>query len=109
MAYLCLTVLEGSAGERDKAKGKKREKAGKQYCIDIGVLGTLGNLCTEKGGTTEARKYLKNRAFTPLSQEEKEWIVLVIKALIRRLGEYECARSTGAELKQITMGDFPKI
>ncbi len=109
MAYLCLTVLEGSAAERDKAKGKKREKAGNQYCIDIGVLSTLGNLCTEKGDTTEARKYSENRTFTPLSSKEKKWIVSVIKALIRRVGEYEYARSTGAELKQITMGDFPKI
>ena len=109
MAYMCLTVLEGSAGERDKVRGQKRKIAGKQYYIDIDVLGTLGNLCTEKGDATEARKYSKNRTFTPLSPKEKKWIVSVIKALIRRVGEYEYARSTGAELKQITMGDFPKI
>jgi len=109
MAYMCLTVLEGSAGERDKVRGQKRKIAGKQYYIDINVLSTLGNLCTEKGDETEARKYSKNRKFPPLSPKEKEWIVSVIKALIRRVGEYEYARSTGAELKQITMGDFPKM
>ena len=109
MAYMCLTVLERSVDERDKAGGMNRKKAAKQYCIDIDVLSTLGNLCTEKGDTTEARKYPKNRTFTPLHPKEKKWIVLVIKALIRRVGEYEYARSTGAELKQITMGDFPKI
>ena len=89
--------------------GNNRKNAADQYCIDIDVLRNLGNLCTEKGDTTEARKYPKNRTFTPLSPKEKEWIVSVIKALIRRVGEYEYARSTGAELKQITMGDFPKI
>ena len=109
MAYMCLTVLEGRAVERDKAKGKTREKAAKQYCIDIDVLDTLGKLCTVQGDTTEARKYSENRTFTPLNSKEKKWIVSVIKRLIRRVGEYRYAHSTGAKLKQITMGDFPKI
>lgn len=109
MAYVCLTVLEGSVDGRDKAGGNTRKNAANQYCIAIDVLRNLGNLCTEKGDITEARKYPKNRTFTPLSQKEKKWIEAVIKALIRRVGEYEYARSTGAELKQIAMGDFPEI
>ncbi|HIE31994.1 MAG TPA: hypothetical protein EYP67_06400 [Methanosarcinales archaeon] len=104
-----MTVLEGRAAWRDKATGKKREKAAKQYCIDIKVLDTLGKLCTAKGDATEARKYPENGAFTPLNPKEKEWIVSVIKILISRVGEYGYAHSTGAKLKQITMGDFPKI
>jgi hypothetical protein len=109
MAYMCLTVLEGRAAERDKAKGKKREMAAKQYCIDIDVLDTLGKLCTVQGDTTEARKYSESGTFTPLNPKEKEWIVSVIKILIHRVGEYEYAHSNRAKLKQITMGDFPKI
>ena len=110
MAYMCFTVLTASAGGQGKAKGnKKLEKAADQYNISSKVLNKLSRLSTERGDATEARKYPKNGTFTPLSPKEKEWIVSVIKALIRRVGEYECARSTGAELKQITMGDFLKI
>ena len=101
MAYMCFTVLKASADGL--------EKAAKQYYISSKVLKKLSELSTTRGGATEARKCTGNGTFTPLRPKEKEWIVSVIKALIRRVGEYECARSTGAELKPITMGDFPKI
>ncbi len=101
MAYVCFTVLKASAGGL--------EKAAKQYYISSKVLKKLSELSTTRGGATEARKCTGNGTFTPLSPKEKEWIVSVIKALIRRVGESEYARSTGTELKQITMGDFPKI
>ena len=110
MAYMCLTVLEKRAVERDKAKeNKKLEKAAKQYCTSRSVLKKLAELSSTRGDSTEARKYSGNGTFTPLSPKEKKWIESVIKALIRRVGEYEYARSTGAELKQITMDDFPAI
>ena len=101
MAYMCFTVLTASAGGR--------EKAAKQYYISSKVLKKLSGLSTERGDATEARKCTGNGTFTPLSPKEKEWIVSVIKVLIRRVGEYEYAQSTGAELKQITMGDFHTI
>jgi len=101
MAYMCFTVLMASAGGL--------EKAAKQYYISSKVLKKLSELSTTRGGATEARKCTGTGTFTPLNPKEKEWIVLAIKALIRRVGEYEYASSTGAELKQITMGDFPKI
>lgn len=101
MTYMCFTVLKTSAGGL--------EKAANQYCISSKVLKKLSELSTIRGGATEARKYPVDGTFTPLSLEEKEWIVSVIKASIRRVGEYEYARSTGAELKKITMEDFPKI
>ena len=101
MAYMCFTVLKTSAGGLGKAA--------KQYYVSSKVLKKLSELSTTRGGTTEARKCTGTGTFTPFNPKEKEWIVAVIKALIRRVGEYEYASSTGAELKQITMGDFPKI
>jgi len=99
MAYMCLTILEASAGDR--------KKVAKQYCVDYSVLDTLGKLCSTKGDSTEARKFPRNGIFTPLSQKEKEWIVSVIRMLIRREGEY--AHSPRAKFKQLTVKDFPSI
>lgn len=99
MAYMCLTILEASAGGR--------ADAAKKYAIAKPVLDKFGNLCSEKGAPHEARKYPKNRTFEPISNSEKEWITQVIKASIRRLGEY--AHDSTAILTQLTMNDFPKI
>jgi hypothetical protein len=103
MAYMCLTVLEASAGSRAKA----RAKAAKKYAIAKCVLDKLGAICTEKGGRSEARKARKSGAFVPLSAVEKDWVTQVIKALIRRVGEY--AYDPTASLSQLTMNDFPTI
>jgi hypothetical protein len=102
MAYMCLTIFEASAGD-----DKKREKAATQYNIDPKILSILGKLTTEKGDATEARKVPKNRKFEPLSQIEQEWILAVVKQLIKRAGEY--ANNPSGHLKQITLKDFPKI
>lgn len=100
MAYMCLTILEASAGSRDYAA--------KKYAIAKTVLNKLGELCSEKGAPHEARKYPnKNGTFKPISDPEKEWITQVIKAFIRRLGEY--AHDQTAILTQLTMSNFPKI
>lgn len=102
MAYMCLTVLEASAGNG----GKKRANAATKYNIDYSVLDTLGKL-SEKGDAKDARKVPKNGSFKPLSQVEKEWIVSVIKALIKRAGEY--VYNPAAKLQGITMNNFPQL
>ncbi len=96
MAYMCLTVLQASAGGR--------KEAARQYSIDHEVLDTLGTLSSIKGSPEEVRKFPKNGMFEPLSPAEREWIIQVIKAIIRRVGEYAYDRKM--KLKQIVMDDF---
>lgn len=99
MAYMCLTVLEASAGGRNKAAN--------QYFIDEIILDTLGKLCSTKGDIVEARKAPKYGTYKPLNQEEKTWIESVIRALILRVGEW--AYDPNANLRKLTMIDFPSI
>lgn len=99
MAYMSLTVLEASAGGRKEASSK--------YNIKYAVLDTLGKLTSNKGNSAEARKFPKDGIYEPLRNKEKDWIFLVIKALIRRVGEY--AHDPRAKLKQLSMCDFPDL
>lgn len=99
MAYMCLTVFQASAGGRKEAE--------KMYCIDYDVLDTLGRLTSTKGGPEDARKYPKNGKFDPLHAKEKEWIISVVKTLIRRAGEY--AHDNKVKLYQISIKDFPEL
>ncbi len=99
MANMCLTVLKENTG------GKK--KAARKYKIDKAVLSTLGKLVSTKGNIAEARKFPKDGKFEPLDPREKEWIVSVIKALIRRVGEY--AHDPRGKLKQFSIKDFPDL
>ena len=99
MAYMCLTVFQASAGGRREAVN--------MYCIDYDILDTLGRLTSTKGGPGEARKYPKNGKFDSLHSKEKEWIISVVKALIRRAGEY--AHDDKVKLNQISIKDFPEL
>jgi hypothetical protein len=100
MAYMCLTVLDASAGG-------SRKKAAAQYAIAESILRKLGELCSTRGSRQEARKAPKTGVYVPLTSLEKEWIQGVVKKLIRRLGEW--AYDQTANLTKITMTDLPKI
>lgn len=99
MAYTCLTILEASAGNRDKVAAK--------YNISRKILNKLANLCTEKGDIHEARKAPKDGNYKPLIPQEKVWIESAIKIFILRLGEW--AFDPNAQLPQITMIDLPSL
>jgi hypothetical protein len=81
MANFCLTVLEQSAGGR-----RKRKQAARKYSIEEKVLNRLGRMCA-RGSEREARKAPANLAFAPLRSDDREWVVAVVKAMIRRAGE----------------------
>ncbi len=98
MAYTCLTILEASAGSRNKAASK--------YNISMRILNRLANLCTEKGDKHEARKAPKDGKYDPLTPQEKAWIESAVKILIRRTGEW--AYNPAAQLHQITMTELPE-
>ena len=99
MAYMCLTVLETSAGGRSRAASK--------YSISKAVLNKLGTICSEKGDKNQDRKAPKKGAFAALTVSESEWVIQVVKALIRRVGEY--AYRPTASLPAVTISDFPTV
>lgn len=99
MAYFCLTIIESSAGYRAKAVEK--------YSIRRDVFNKLGDLTSERGDESEARKVKNRLSFEPLNESEKNWIIETIKLLIRRKAEYDFDPT--ATFKEITMDELPVI
>jgi len=99
MAFFCLSFLQNESGGRKEASAK--------YAVDRAVLDKLGELSSERGDMTEARKVDRRATFTPLSNSEKNWIQEAVKALIRRKGEYDFD-PTG-RLPVLALGDLPKL
>ena len=95
MADFCRTVLE---------KGQ-RSAAVKKYEIDPLVLRTLADLAGEKGGRVHSRKWKG----WPIeySEQERAWIEVVVKRLIRRAAEV--AHNPRAARAKITMDDLPPL
>ena len=96
MAYMCLTILQASAGGRRQASTK--------YNIHMDVLNKMGDLTSTKGNVEEARKAPIER---PLQPNEKKWIIEAVKLFIRRVGEH--AHEHRTPIIQITMVDLPDI
>jgi hypothetical protein len=96
MAYMCLTVLEASAGNR--------AEAAKRYHISRNVLSKMAVLASEVGDERTARKMPvpQNRPHTPA---EVDWMEAVITAMIRRVGEW--AFDPRQPRRILTMADFP--
>ena len=92
-ANFCLSVIEWSVGP---GKGL-RKKAARQYRIDSKVLGTIGMLCADKGGS-HARK--GEGVSRPFSQKERQFLERAIVPMIRRVAEYH---GENDDLPQITM------
>ncbi|MGB8657132.1 MAG: hypothetical protein WCE90_05040 [Candidatus Zixiibacteriota bacterium] len=97
MAYFCLTLIEAKAGGRNQAA--------KLYRINKDVLSKLGELTSQLGDGTTARKVNQGRALTPLTPSEKGWIEATVKLVIRRVGEID----SDSTLPLITMGDLPTL
>ena len=99
MAYFCLTIIVSIANNRSAA--------GKIYNIDKDVLDKLGELTSERGDKSEARKAKGGTSFNPLTESEKTWINETIKLLIRRKAEYDF--DNNAKLSEITLNILPVI
>lgn len=93
MAYFCLTMLEQTAGGRDKAAA--------HFCISRNVLDRIGRLSAEKGGDV-ARK-AKGRD-TPYSPIEERFLRSAVEALIRRVAQVEYGPDPTR--KKITLSDI---
>jgi len=102
MAYACLSLLEGSTGAKDH-----RKAVCKMYNIEEALRKKLGDIVSEKGGPHEARKLGTSATKTSLTEREKCWVADVIKALIRRKGEYDANPS--ATFPPIALANFPPV
>jgi len=97
MAYFCLTLLEAMAGSRAEAV--------KRFHISRSVLNKMGELASERGDVSDARKYRAVASGGPLTGPEIRWLEEAVKAIIRRLGELD---SVGT-LSTIKLNDLPAL
>ncbi len=99
MAYMCLTVLEASAGGR--------KEAAEQYGIARNVLDTLARLTSEVGDERTARKIVAHGKPRPHTGAEVAWIEATIKMMTLRVGEW--AFDSSATRPKLTMADLPEL
>ena len=106
MAYFCLSMLEDppAGSSRERNIGNKRKVAAKKYRIDEGVLNKIGKLSSERGGV-DARK--RKGTDLPLSSGERNFLDGAIKAIIRRVAEWEHAPSDN--LPELSWSDLPSL
>jgi len=99
MAYFCLSLLQSST--------KGRANAASIYKVDPQVLDKLGELTSERGDKSEARKLDRSSTLTPLTGPEISWIQEALKTLIRRKSEFDF--DPNANLSLITLSSLPTI
>jgi hypothetical protein len=97
MAYFCLTLLEAITGSR--------YNAAKTFKISGRVLGKIGQLSSERGDTSTARKYRAITAGAPLTGFEANWLEEAVKAIIRRAGELHAIDAVNT----INLNDLPSL
>ncbi len=71
------------------------------------MLEKLGELTSEAGDETEARKRDPGSTYVPLSDKQLAWIDSAVCKLILRAGEYAADPKAGHT--QITMADLPAL
>lgn len=97
MAYFCLTLLQAGAGNL--------QQTALRFSIEIAVLRKLGELTSTRGDTTSARKLNQRSTLTPETAGEIAWIDAAVKALIRRVGEFNPSHP----LPLLTLSDLPPL
>jgi hypothetical protein len=95
MAYYCSTVITNFYGGIDGA--------GKALAIDKAVLKKIGELSTNRGEPSTARKM--TRSLMPFATPEADWLDAAIRILIRRVGEIAAGHSPS----QLTMKQLPPL
>lgn len=100
MAYMCLTVLEVSV-----APGKRMDAAAR-YGFSGTVLTTFARLVSDVGDERGRRKAVLSDP-RPHTGAEVVWLHAVVKAMIRRAGEW--AFDPSQTFTVLTMADFPSL
>lgn len=95
MAYFNYTLIVHRAGSRDEAA--------RVLNVDQAVLRKLGELTSERGDRSTARKAPRNQVFVQLTDQERRWIDAAIRALIHRVAEVDA----GAAINRLRMADLP--
>ena len=99
-AYFCLTLLERRAGGRPEAAS--------EFTIDFEVLRKIGFLTSDQvGDERTARKLSHRSSLRPHTREELAWLQAALRALIRRVGEYDF--NPAGALVPITLADLPAL
>jgi hypothetical protein len=98
MAYFCLTVVLSAAGDRNRLRN-----AAKIFGIKEDVLRKLGDLTSNRGDRTTARK--AHASSHPLTGPERAWVEASIKQLVLRL----CDPPSLDKREQLTMADLPSL
>lgn len=97
MAYFSLTLLEAMAGGRAQAANA--------FKISAHVLAKIGQLTSERGDASNARKYRAVTSGGPLTGPEIHWLEEAVKTIIRRLGELDSIST----LSTIELKDLPPL
>jgi len=101
LAYSCYTLLRYTLDTR------KNAVAAKKLCVSTKVLEELRKRSSYLGTKRSARKWDIKTNPRPPTHEEERWFEGVLKALIKRLGEY-VAEPEG-EWPKITLDNFPTL
>ncbi len=97
MSYFCISFIEYNFG------GIK--KASRSLKISRNILTKIKSESSFRGDFKTARKVDRQSSLDPLFNQEIKWMEEAIKALIIRIGEYEC----GNALSPITMYNLPPL
>lgn len=102
VAYICLTVLEGSAAPGVRGRDQRRAKTAGYYRIEKKILDVVGALSSEKGCSLARKSGGSNDAFT---KQEVQFLEASVTAFTRRAAEK--AADPIANLPLIAMADLP--
>jgi hypothetical protein len=97
MAYFCFTLLKHKYGGQ--------EEASKALAVHRDILRKIGDLSSNRGDPSNARK-VTSQKFTPFTSAEAEWLDAAIRALIRRSGQ---VASGNSPQQLLTMRQLPQI
>jgi hypothetical protein len=113
MGYFCLSVVETlygptpSSGKAPPRKtSQKRTRTATALNIEVAVFEKLGELTTERGDATMARKQEQGKPFRPLSGHEAAWVQAALRAITRRVA----VKAAGVALpSRLSMRDLPQL
>jgi hypothetical protein len=95
-SYYILSILE-----RSSQSTNQRRAAAAKYAIDYKVLSKVGELVSERGDATTARKFVQ----VDLTPDERHWLAEATLLMIRRLGE----SAAGDALTTVTLQQLPPL
>ncbi|MFO0572258.1 MAG: hypothetical protein U0263_41940 [Polyangiaceae bacterium] len=97
-AYACLSLAQRRFGGR--------RALATAVNIDLSVLDKLGELSSDVGDLTTARKFDGRSTLRAHTASERYWLQVTVRALIRRVGEHDADPNTA--LQPLTLAKLPQ-